>query len=372
MGELLRGDLGDSISTKRPVLSEITGRLPATLELLFSGMLLAILVGVPLGVLSARWQGKPVDVGVRMASIMGVSMPAFYLGLLLQIFFFRNLDLLPLAGRFSSDLRFTHPIQAATGFFLIDSLLTQNWVAFQDVLLHLVLPALTLAAYPSGLIARMTRAAMLEVLEQDYIRTARAYGVRAEVIYRIARDIGRDHQLALRLWNTGIHEARAVAALVDDPKLVDEQQMERWVADFDSWAICDHVCGKLFDRTPFAWKKVRAWSRREPEFTRRAAYSLIAWITVHDKAAPDSAFLAMLPVIERRAFDERPMIRKAVNWALRQIGKRNLALNRRAIACAERLRRRPSSSSRWVAANALRELRSPAVQTRLRQRRPHP
>lgn len=182
MGELLRGDLGDSISTKRPVLSEITGRLPATLELLFSGMLLAILVGVPLGVLSARWQGKPVDVGVRMASIMGVSMPAFYLGLLLQIFFFRNLDLLPLAGRFSSDLRFTHPIQAATGFFLIDSLLTQNWVAFQDVLLHLVLPALTLAAYPSGLIARMTRAAMLEVLEQDYIRTARAYGVRDYVI----------------------------------------------------------------------------------------------------------------------------------------------------------------------------------------------
>jgi peptide/nickel transport system permease protein len=182
MGELLRGDLGDSISTKRPVLSEITGRLPATLELLFSGMLLAILVGVPLGVLSARWQGKPVDVGVRMVSIMGVSMPAFYLGLLLQIFFFRNLDLLPLAGRFSSDLRFTHPIRAATGFFLLDALLTQNWVAFQDVLLHLVLPAITLAAYPSGLIARMTRAAMLEVLEQDYIRTARAYGVRDYVI----------------------------------------------------------------------------------------------------------------------------------------------------------------------------------------------
>ena len=182
MDQLLHGDLGDSISTKRPVLVEITGRLPATLELLFSAMLLATLIGVPLGVLSARWQGKALDVGVRSVSIMGVSMPAFYLGLLLQILFFRSWHLLPLAGRVSGDLQFTNPIQPITNFLLIDSLLTGNWIALKDVSLHLILPALTLAAYPIGLIARMTRAAMLEVLEQDYIRTARAYGVRDSVI----------------------------------------------------------------------------------------------------------------------------------------------------------------------------------------------
>ena len=182
MNQLFHGDLGDSISTKRPVLQEITERFPATLELLFSAMFFAIFIGVPLGVLSARWQGKVLDVGVRTVSIMGVSMPAFYLGLLLQIFFFRSLHLLPLAGRISGDLRFTHPIQSITNFLLIDSLLTGNWIAFKDVALHLVLPALTLAAYPIGLIARMTRAAMLEVLEQDYIRTARAYGIRDYVV----------------------------------------------------------------------------------------------------------------------------------------------------------------------------------------------
>jgi peptide/nickel transport system permease protein len=182
MADLLKGDLGTSIGTKRPVLQEITERLPNTLELLFTGMLLATLVGVPLGVISARWQGSPLDLLVRTVSIFGVSMPAFYLGLLLQILFFRNLDLLPLAGRVNSDLRFVSPIQPLTNFLLLDSLLTRNWVAFKDVFLHLVLPAVTLSAYPSGLIARMTRATMLEVLGQDYIRTARAYGIRQYII----------------------------------------------------------------------------------------------------------------------------------------------------------------------------------------------
>jgi peptide/nickel transport system permease protein len=182
MNELFHGDLGQSLGTKRPVLTEISGRLPATLELLFSGMLLAILIGVPLGVLSARWQGKPPDTTVRILSIMGVSMPAFFLGLLLQILFFRDLHLLPLAARINGDLRFTSPIVEKTGFFLLDSLFTANWAALKDVLLHLMLPAITLAAYPIGLIARMTRASMLEVLEQDYIRTARAYGIRTAVV----------------------------------------------------------------------------------------------------------------------------------------------------------------------------------------------
>jgi peptide/nickel transport system permease protein len=182
MGELLHGDLGTSIGTKRPVLLELSTRLPATLELLFTGMAIAVIVGVPMGVLSARWQGKPTDVFVRVVAIIGVSMPAFYLGLLLQILFFRRLDLLPLAGRFSNDLRFTNPIEPVTNFLLLDAIIGSNWIALKDVVYHLVLPAFTLAAYPAGLIARMTRATMLEVMEQDYIRTARANGIRETVV----------------------------------------------------------------------------------------------------------------------------------------------------------------------------------------------
>lgn len=182
VGELLRGDLGNSISTKRPIRQEISERLPATLELLFAGMFVAVLIGVPLGVLSARWQGRLPDLIVRLISIVGVSMPAFYLGLLLQIIFFRNLEWLPLISRLDADIRFISPVTEITRFIVIDSLLTRNWGAFKDALLHLILPAFTLAAYPIGLIARMTRATMLEVLEQDYIRTARAYGIRDNVV----------------------------------------------------------------------------------------------------------------------------------------------------------------------------------------------
>ena len=182
MNDLFHGDLGTSIATKRPVLQELTDRLPATLELLFFGMFIATLIGVPLGVVSARWQGTWADVFVRIISIFGVSMPAFYLGLLMQIVFFRNLGLFPLSGRVDSDLRFTSPIDPITSFFLLDSFLTLNWVALKDVFLHLILPAFTLAAYPIGLIARMNRAAMLEVLSQDYIRTARAYGIKQWII----------------------------------------------------------------------------------------------------------------------------------------------------------------------------------------------
>lgn len=182
MQELLHGDLGTSISTKRPVAQELAERIPATLELLFAGMTIAVLLGVPLGVLSAQAQGRPFDLAVRILSIAGVSMPAFFLGLILQIVFFRDLSLLPLSGQVNSDLRFSHPLTVVTHFILLDSVLTANWATFRDALLHLTLPALTLAAYPIGLIARMTRATMLETLSQDYIRTARAYGTRERVI----------------------------------------------------------------------------------------------------------------------------------------------------------------------------------------------
>ena len=193
MKAVLRGDLGTSIGSKRPVTQELTDRLPATLELLFTGMFIAIVVGIPLGVISAYKQGRASDVGIRIISIIGVSVPAFALGLLLQFIFFRTLDWLPLSGRIDSDMRFLSPIQDITGFYFIDTAVTQNWVAFKDTFWHIILPAITLAAYPMALIARMTRSAMLEVLSQDYIRTSRAYGIKENVIiyiYALKNGIG--------------------------------------------------------------------------------------------------------------------------------------------------------------------------------------
>jgi len=176
--DALHGDLGTSIATKRPVVQEITARLPSSLELITVGMSLATLVGVIMGVLSARLQSSPFDTLVRIASLAGVSLPSFWLALLLQVIFYRQLGWFPITGRLDTTLRFTHPIEHVTGFFLLDSLMMGNWGAFKDVAWHIALPAATLAAYPMGLIARMTRATMLEVLSQDYVRTARAYGVR--------------------------------------------------------------------------------------------------------------------------------------------------------------------------------------------------
>jgi ABC-type dipeptide/oligopeptide/nickel transport system permease component len=187
MRDMLTGNWGISIGTKQPVLEDILSRLPATIELIVAAMAFAIPAGIVLGVLSARWQHRPPDLGVRVISIIGVSLPAFWLGLLLQILFFRNLHLLPLTGRIDPDLRFVSPIAEITGLYLLDSAVTGNWAAFRDVAWHLVLPALTLAAYPLGLIARMTRASMLEALGQDYVRAARAAGISVRLItYRLA------------------------------------------------------------------------------------------------------------------------------------------------------------------------------------------
>ena len=187
MRDMLTGDWGTSIGTKRPVLAEIIDRLPATLELILTAMLLAVPLGILLGVLSARWQRRPPDLLVRIVSIVGVSIPAFWLGLLLQVVFFRTLGLLPLTGRVDADLRFTSPIVEVTGLYLVDALVSGNWTALRDVAWHLVLPAITLAAYPIGLIARMTRASMLEAIGQDYVRAARAAGIRESLItYRLA------------------------------------------------------------------------------------------------------------------------------------------------------------------------------------------
>jgi 3-methyladenine DNA glycosylase AlkD len=200
------------------------------------------------------------------------------------------------------------------------------------------------------------------------IRSANALGIAAPVLEEIARRVGRSHEVAVALWASGVFEARALAALVDDPAAVSEAQMEEWAGAFDSWAICDAVCSKLFDRTPFAWKKAVAWSRRREEYVKRGGFVLMAALAVHDKTAPDARFLRFLPIMEREATDGRNFVRKAVNWALRQIGKRNPALNRRAVQAARRIARQPASSARWIAADALRELTGETTVRRLRAR----
>lgn len=197
------------------------------------------------------------------------------------------------------------------------------------------------------------------------INTERALGVSIPLCRKIGRLHRGDHALALDLWDTGIHEARILASMVDDPSQVTDEQMETWVAGFDSWDLCDQVCGNLFIRTPFARAKARTWVKREQEFERRAGFTMIAELTVHDRDHDDAFWMRFFPAIRRGATDERNYVKKSVNWALRQIGKRNRHLNAAAIREAEELLKLDSRSARWIARDALRELRSDAVQQRL-------
>jgi 3-methyladenine DNA glycosylase AlkD len=198
------------------------------------------------------------------------------------------------------------------------------------------------------------------------IKADKAFGVSVPALRKLARSIGKDHTLAQALWATGLHEARELATMIADPKQVTEEFMERWVEDIDSWDICDHCCGNLWDNTPFAYHKAREWSRRPEEFVKRAAFSLMAALALHDKAAGDAPFIKFLPIIKRESTDERNFVKKAVNWALRQIGKRNRNLNRQAIKTAREIQKFDSKSARWIAAGALRELTNEKVQSRIR------
>lgn len=202
------------------------------------------------------------------------------------------------------------------------------------------------------------------------IVTKKALGVPAAELKQIAKEAKKRttdrHSLALELWETGIHDARAVAYLIDDPKLVTEDQMDSWAADFDNWAIVDGTCGHLFCRSPLAYRKVHEWSERDEEFIKRAGIVLIAWLAVHDKKADDKKVAEFLPLLEKHAGDDRNFIKKAVNWSLRQIGKRSLFLNNLAIEAAERIRAQGSRSARWIAADALRELTSEKVRERIK------
>lgn len=190
-------------------------------------------------------------------------------------------------------------------------------------------------------------------------------GVSIPNLRRMAKEIGRDHTLALKLWDTKIHEARILSCMIDDPELVDEAQIERWVADFDSWDVCDQCILNLFEDTQFAWKKAVEWSKSEEEFVKRAGFVMMARLAVSDKKAKDEEFIKFLPIIKKGASDKRNFVKKAVNWALRQIGKRNKNLNKMAIQTAKEIQALDSKSAKWVASDALRELESDAVQKRL-------
>lgn len=198
------------------------------------------------------------------------------------------------------------------------------------------------------------------------ISSKNTYGVSIPRLRVVAKKIGRNHVLAQQLWSSGIHEARILAGMIDSAEVVTEEQMESWVKEFDSWDVCDQVCSNLFDKTKLAHRKAVEWSRRREEFVKRAGFVLMAALSVHDKKAKDEAFLKFLPIIKRESIDDRNFVKKAVNWALRQIGKRNIALNRAAVATAEEIQRMDSKSARWIASDALRELTGEAVQEKLR------
>jgi 3-methyladenine DNA glycosylase AlkD len=210
------------------------------------------------------------------------------------------------------------------------------------------------------------------------INVADAFGVSIQQLRPIARRLGRDHALAASLWATGVHEARILACFVEEPAAVTPAQMEAWAAAFDSWDLCDQACTSLFDRTPHAWRKASAWSRRRDAWVKRAGFSLMAGLASHDGAAADRDFLEFLPLIEAGAFDERNYVKKAVSWALRNLGKRNRALHRAVAACAGRIRAEADAraggprggspdqrAARWVAADVSRELTDPRTVARL-------
>ena len=197
------------------------------------------------------------------------------------------------------------------------------------------------------------------------IATDGRLGISIYDLRRIAKTIMPSHALALELWETGIQEAHLLASMLDVPAEATEAQLERWVLDFNSWDICDQVCDNLFQRTPFAWQKIREWHSREEEFVKRAAYALIACKAWHDKDAADAQFTALFPLIKTGANDPRNFVKKAVSWAIRNIGKRNLALNQAAIAFSEELLLLDDKTARWIARDALKEMQSEKMQARL-------
>ncbi len=197
------------------------------------------------------------------------------------------------------------------------------------------------------------------------INPENTYGISIPNLRKIARETGKNHALAQELWASGIHEARILASMIDDPKIATEEQLESWVKDFDSWDVCDQCCMNLFQKTGLAYRKADEWSERYEEFVKRAGFVLMACLAVSDKKAADKQFEVFLPIISREASDNRNFVKKAVNWALRQIGKRNTYLNRKAIETSKEIENLDSRSAKWIASDAIRELTSESVRKRL-------
>ena len=209
-------------------------------------------------------------------------------------------------------------------------------------------------------------------MERYAIVTAKSFGVPTPALKQFAKEVKKRatdrHMLAQELWETGIYDARAVGFLIDDPKLVTKKQMEAWAKDFDNWATVDGTCCYLFCRTPFAYEKAVEWAGKKPEFIKRAGFAMMAYLAVHDKRAPDEKLAGFLPLIEKHSDDDRNFVKKAVNWALRQIGKRSLSLNKLSIEAAERIKLQGTKPARWIATDALRELKSENVAQRLKKK----
>jgi 3-methyladenine DNA glycosylase AlkD len=212
------------------------------------------------------------------------------------------------------------------------------------------------------------RPSQLEGMAQFGMKTEQRLGVSIPDIRKIAKDIGKDHMLALDLWKTGVSEARILAAMIDDPKKLTEEQMEMWVKDINSWDVCDQVCMNLFEKTPLAWEKILEWSKRNEEYVKRSAFALIACLAWYDKEAGDEKFIELFQVIKYGATDERNFVKKSVNWALRNIGKRNPNLNRLALKEAKEIHRIDSRAARWISSDAIKELESESVQRRLKSK----
>jgi 3-methyladenine DNA glycosylase AlkD len=195
-----------------------------------------------------------------------------------------------------------------------------------------------------------------------------AFGVSVGTLQKVSKRLGKDHELALALWQTGHFEARMLACFVGEPDRITTAQMDRWCRDFDSWAICDHACFHLFDRTPHAFRKVEQWAKKRGEFQKRAAFALLASLALHDKQSGDEPFATCLPLIERAATDERNFVKKGVSWALRGVGRRSSALHAAAIELAKRLAASAEPAPRWIGKDALSDLQKPAVVKRLAAR----
>ena len=209
----------------------------------------------------------------------------------------------------------------------------------------------------------------IEGMARYGIQSSNSFGVSVPKLRKLAREIGHDHLLAVDLWATGLHDAKLLATMIDDPIQVTVDQMEKWVHDFDSWDVVDGCCGNLFDKTPFAVDKARDWCKREKEYEKRAGFVMMAELAVHDKYASDKVFLDFLPLIVEGSSDKRNFVKKAVNWALRQIGKRNGRLNKAAIETGLRIQKLDSGAAKWIASDALRELQRPQVLKRLSKNR---